>query len=425
MTHAYSQLGLRVGFGLMTLAGMASLGGCQEAQPGPTEVSVSRLTQAEIRGVWVATVANIDWPSAKGLTDQQRRGEMLRILDTAKGIGLNTIFFQVRPTGDAIYRSDLEPWSEFLTGTSGVGPADGSDPLEEWVREAHARGIELHAWINPYRVGHPKLTGPQSASHPSQALAAVTREYGEYKWMDPGEPVAKEHTLKVVEDICRRYEIDGVHVDDYFYPYPVNEKAGKKVEFPDDGAWSRYQASGGNLSRDDWRRANINSLIVELGTRAKASARGRNPARPLTFSISPFGIWRPGFPAGVKGFDAYAGLFADARKWTNEGTIDVVVPQLYWKIEAPEQPYVPLLNWWESQRSPKVRLAVGLNASRIGVEGPKGFLASEITRQIEIARGTKGASGYVLFSMKPLLEDRDGIAGKVRQLNLEVNQESR
>lgn len=409
----------RIGWTLLALCGAASLGGCQDTQPYEQHVTVEPTRNAEIRGAWVATVANIDWPSAKTLTDQQRRDEMLKILDTAKGIGLNTIFFQVRPTGDAMYRSDLEPWSEFLTGTSGVGPADGSDPLEEWVREAHARGIELHAWINPYRVGHPKLTGPQSASHPSQALAAVTREYGEYKWMDPGEPVAKEHTMKVVEDICRRYEIDGVHVDDYFYPYPVNDKAGKRLAFPDDAAWGRYQTTGGKLSRDDWRRSNIDSLIVELGTRSKAAARRRNPARPLTLSISPFGIWRPGFPAGVKGFDAYAGLYADARKWVNEGTIDVVVPQLYWKIDAPEQPYVPLLNWWESQRSPKVRLAVGLNASKVGEVGGKGFAASEITRQITIARGTRGVSGYVLFSMKPLLADRLGLAKEVESLNIE------
>lgn len=402
----------------------AAMGGCQEGHE-PAISTSAPVKPAEIRGVWVATVANIDWPSSKGLTDAQRRTEVITILDQAKSIGLNTIFFQVRPTGDAMYRSDLEPWSEFLTGASGVGPADGSDPLEEWITLAHSRGIELHAWINPYRVGHPKLTGPQSATHPSNALSSVTREYGEYKWMDPGEDIAKEHTLKVVEDLCRRYELDGIHVDDYFYPYPVNDKSGKRMDFPDESAWSAYQSTGGKLSRDNWRRGNIDNLIVELGTRSKAAARGRNPARPLTLSISPFGIWRPGFPAGVKGFDAYAGLYADARKWVNEGTIDVVVPQLYWKIDAPEQPYVPLLDWWESQRSPKVRLAVGLNASRIGVEGPKGFLASEITRQIEIARGKKGASGYVLFSMKPLLEDRDGIAGKVRGLNEGVNAESR
>jgi uncharacterized lipoprotein YddW (UPF0748 family) len=406
----------------LLLAGLvanAAIGGCQDVhQPQSTTTPVP-AKPTEIRGVWVATVANIDWPSSKTLTDAQRRAEMVAILDKAKSIGLNTIFFQVRPTGDAMYRSDLEPWSEFLAGSSGVGPADGSDPLQEWITQAHARGIELHAWINPYRVGHPKLTGVQSASHPSNALASVTRSYGEYKWMDPGEPAAKEHTLKVVEDLCRRYELDGVHVDDYFYPYPINDKAGKRVEFPDDGAWGRYQSAGGKLSRDDWRRANIDSLIVDLGTRSKAAARRRNPARPLTFSISPFGIWRPGFPAGVKGFDAYAGLYADARKWMNDGTIDVAIPQLYWKIDAPEQPYQGLLDWWVSQRSPRTRLAVGLNASRIGVEGAKGFSASEITRQIEIARGTKGTSGYVLFSMKPLLEDRDGIVRGIQGLNVE------
>jgi uncharacterized lipoprotein YddW (UPF0748 family) len=409
----------RLGWTLFALCGAASLGGCQDTQPYETDVKVEPTERAEIRGAWVATVANIDWPSVKTLTDQQRRDEMLRILDTAKAIGLNTIFFQVRPTGDAMYRSELEPWSEFLTGTSGEGPADGSDPLEEWVREAHARGIELHAWINPYRVGHPKLTGVQTASHPSNVLAAVTREYGEYKWMDPGEPVAKEHTLKVVEDLCRRYELDGVHVDDYFYPYPVNDKGGKKLEFPDDGAWGKYVSGGGKVSREDGRRGNIDRLIVEMGARAKAAAKGRNPVRPLTFSISPFGIWRPGFPAGVKGFDAYAGLYADARKWANEGMIDVVVPQLYWKIDAPEQPYMPLLNWWVSQSSPKTRLAVGLNASKVGEAGGRGFAVSEITRQITMARDTRGVRGYVLFSMKPLLEDRLGLAKEVKSLNTE------
>ena len=385
------------------LACVLTISGCA-MDPDPVSPAARPAPRVERgneqRGVWVATVANIDWPSAKGLSDAQRRAEMIRILDVAKDVGLNTIYFQVRPCGDALYKSALEPWSEFLTGSSGVGPSDGSDPLAEWVTEAHARGLQLHAWINPFRVGHPKMVGKLAASHPANALAAVTRSYGEYKWLDPGEERAREHSLRVVEDLARRYDIDGFQIDDYFYPYPVKDAKGATVDFPDNAAWNRYLASGGKLSRGDWRRENITSFLIAMNRRAKAI----KPS--LVMGVSPFGIWKPDFPAGVKGFDAYEGLYADARSWLSNGTVDYLAPQLYWKIDAPQQPFQPLLNWWVAQNTHGKRVYAGLNLSKVGPNAVKDFAPSEITRQIDLIRATPGADGFVLFSMRPLLENK-------------------
>lgn len=380
----------------------------QSAQP-PT-------LMREFRGVWVATVANIDWPSKPGLPVESLRAEMTRILDAAAGAGLNAVVLQVRPACDAIYPSALEPWSEFLTGRSGspiAGTSGGEsvDPLAEWVREAHARGMELHAWINPFRARHFESRHPDAASHVSNAHPEWVRRYNRYLWLDPGHPGARAHSLAVVDDLLARYDLDGIHFDDYFYPYPEGGQA-----FPDDETYGAYRREGGTLDRDAWRRENIDGFVRDLYQRAKARARR------VKVGISPFGIWRPGNPPAVRGFDAFAGLHADARRWVREGWLDYVSPQLYWKLEAPQQPFARLLDWWIDQNDQQRHVWPGLYASRVlpaGETGKDGNPApswepGDVVAQVMATRASGGASGTVLFSAKALVENRRGLADALR-----------
>lgn len=350
----------------------------------------------EFRGVWVATVANIDWPSKKTPDAAGLREQMSRIIRRCKQLNLNAILLQVRPSCDAIYKSRLEPWSEFLTGVSGQPPAPEFDPLKEWIIQAHNAGLELHAWFNPFRARHHEAKGPDAPNHVTNTRPGLIRFYSNLKWLDPGEPEAQEHSLAVVADVVRRYDIDGVHFDDYFYPYPVAGQA-----FPDESSHARY---GRGLSRSDWRRANIDSFVERVSREIKS-------IKPdLPFGISPFGIWRPGHPAGVEGLDAFEALAADARKWLQQGWIDYASPQLYWKITAPKQPFGHLLDWWHSQNTSRRHIWPGLYTSRIA-QADDPWPASEILKQIEMVRGVRGASpGLVHFSAQTLMANAGGIS---------------
>ncbi|MBK6459184.1 MAG: family 10 glycosylhydrolase [Gemmatimonadetes bacterium] len=310
----------------------------------PSADTIAPPLPREFRAVWVATVTNIDWPSRPGLPVDSQKTELLAILDLAAAVRLNAVIFQVRPGGDALYQSHLEPWSYFLTGQQGRAPQPMWDPLAFAVAEAHKRGMELHAWFNPYRAGHPRdTTGTKSPLHLSRTNPAVVHRYGPYTWMDPGEAVVRRKTIDVVVDVVRRYDVDGVHIDDYFYPYPERTRRGREIPFPDERSWRAYKAREGTLSRDDWRRQNVDQLVQELYTAIKR-------AKPwVKFGISPFGIWRPGYPESVRGFDAYDRLYADSRKWLNEGWVDYWTPQLYWKLGAPLQSYRDLLAWWRAE----------------------------------------------------------------------------
>ena len=210
----------------------------------------------EFRGAWVATVANIDWPSVPGLPIERQQAEAVRIVERAVALGLNALLLQVRPAADAIYPSSLEPWSEYVSGAQGTAMA--YDPLAFWIAEAHRRGIELHAWFNPFRARHPSARSPLAADHIALRQPGWAKAYGDALWLDPGEPGAVAHTLAVVEDVVRRYDIDGVHLDDYFYPYPVKAADGSELAFPDDASYAR---SGSKLARDDWRRDNVDRFV--------------------------------------------------------------------------------------------------------------------------------------------------------------------
>jgi len=378
----------------------------------------------EFRGVWVATVRNIDWPSTPGLPPSFAKAELIAILDRARAVGLNAVILQVRPAGDALYASTIEPWSEYLTGRQGRAPVPRWDPLAFAVREAHARGLELHAWFNPYRAQEPSAKGPLSPRHIARSYPALVKRYGRQLWMDPGEPAVRRRTLRVVLDVVRRYDVDGVHLDDYFYPYPERRPNGS-TEFPDDRSWKRYRESGGTLARDDWRRANVDRLIDTLH-------KAIRKAKPwVKFGISPFGIWRPGNPENVTGFDAYEKLYADSRRWLREGWADYFSPQLYWPMEQEGQRYGDLLRWWVEQDSLQRHVWPGNYTSRVeGRSGdslssadgsgagvsPAAWRRDEILAQVRATRAQPGATGNVHFSMKALLDDRDSVGTALERL---------
>jgi len=362
------------------------------------------LVPREFRGVWVATVANIDWPSKPGLPVPQQQRELLTILDRARDLHLNAVLFQVRPHADALYKSDIEPWSEYLTGTQGRAPVPFWDPLEFAVREAHARGLELHAWFNPYRAKNDASRSPLAPTHIARTDPSLIKTYGRFLWMDPGEPLVRRRTLRVVLDVVKRYDVDGVHIDDYFYPYPIAQARGRgELPFPDDASWAKYRAARGTLARDDWRRENVNTLVREL-------AEGIRAEKPwVKFGISPFGIWRPGSPASVRGFDAFDKLYADARKWLHEGWGDYFSPQLYWPTYKEGQKYPVLLEWWAKENLQRRHLWPGNFTSRAGASGTGSFSVSELLEQIQATRVHPGAGGNVHFSMRSFVANQAGM----------------
>ena len=272
----------------------------------------------EFRAAWVATVGHIDWPSRPGLAPAAQRAEALAILERARAIGLNAIVLQVRPAGDALYPSALEPWSEFLTGAQGRPPRPYWDPLAFWLREAHRRGLELHAWLNPYRARHSLARTPFARPHLALRVPEAVKRYGDQWWMDPSHPAAQAHTLAVAEDLLRRYDVDGLHIDDYFYPYPLQQD-GAELAFPDSEAYLHHLGRGGTLTLPAWRRSQVDALVQAL---YRSVRRLRPQAR---FGISPFGLGRPDRrPPGVTGFSQYDKLYADVERWLEEGWLERV-----------------------------------------------------------------------------------------------------
>lgn len=341
--------------------------------------------QRELRGTWIATVSRINWPSSDDPVRQ--RADLEAILDTAVATGLNTIFFQVRPEADALYASELEPWSRYLTGTQGVDP--GYDPLAFAIEQAHERGLELHAWLNPYRA-RAGAVGATSADHVSQTMPDAVVTYGSFLWMDPGNPDAFDHTLAVVRDIVQRYDVDGIHMDDYFYPYPESGAV-----FDDDDTFAAY---GAGMSRPDWRRDNVNRMVRSVG---EAVAEENADVR---WGISPFGIYRPGMPEGVVGLDQYATLYADVLAWMNGGWLDYVAPQLYWPTTSSGQPYRDLLAWWSARAEESGRtLWIGNSASRA-------YGVDEYRAELDAIRADGHADGAVWWSVAPILANTDGLA---------------
>jgi uncharacterized lipoprotein YddW (UPF0748 family) len=347
----------------------------------------------EFRAAWIATVANINWPSSPGLSVALQKKEAVALLDLLKSMNFNAVIFQVRPQSDALYESSLEPWSYYLTGEQGTAPVPFYDPLEFWIEEAHKRGLELHAWLNPYRAHHPS-GGPvtENSIVNTKSDLVVKLENG-YWWLDPSMRETQEHSLNVVMDIVNRYDVDGIHFDDYFYPYPSynNEK-----DFPDDKSWNDYKNRNGELSREDWRRNSVNTFIEELYRSIKEEKKH------IKFGLSPFGIWRPGNPSSIQGFDQHDELYADAKKWLNEGWVDYFAPQLYWPINQIPQSFPVLLNWWNEQNYQDRAIWPGVSVGRFQGEQQ----IDEIINNIMITRGMNSKSpGLIHWSIAPLVNN--------------------
>ncbi len=368
----------------------------------------------EFRAVWVATVANIDWPSKPGLSTADQQAEAIAILDKCASLNINAVVFQVRPGCDAMYASKLEPWSYYLTGEQGKPPAPFYDPLAFWIEESHKRGIELHAWFNPYRARHSGAKDiPQSSSHISKTNPSIVKEFKGWQWLDPAEPAAQDLSFDVFMDVVKRYNVDGIHIDDYFYPYPDYFTVdGKKGDFPDDNSWERYQQAGGKMSRDDWRRHNVDVLIERIYKGAKKLKKH------VQFGISPFGQPNKRYaPPGVDvKFSQYDILYADAEKWLHNGWLDYWTPQLYWPIAQKGQAFGDLVDYWKTQNKKERHFWPGLYTSRLapraaGENSPTTASTQpapnpdEIVDQIKLTR-EKGVDGHVHFSMKPILNNQ-------------------
>jgi uncharacterized lipoprotein YddW (UPF0748 family) len=283
----------------------------------------------------------------------------------------------------------------------------GYDPLGFAITEAHARGIEVHAWINPFRAGNAPDTTVLASNHMWNTRRGLLRVYGAQLWLDPGEPDAREHSLRVVTDIVRRYDVDGIHMDDYFYPYPVaNPAGGGNLPFPDSGSYAR---SGSSLAIDDWRRQNIDAFVQRMYQESHQIRPG------IKVGISPFGIWRPGNPPGVAGFDAYAQIYADARKWLREGWVDYFTPQLYWAISAPQQSFPALLDWWIGENAMNRHVWPGLATYRAAANS-NGFATNEIADQIRLVRQRPVPPGHVMFNTTTTLRRDNGVLGTIRPL---------
>jgi uncharacterized lipoprotein YddW (UPF0748 family) len=362
----------------------------------------------EFRGLWVATVDNLDWPSRPGLSTAEQQRELLALLDRAAALKLNAIVFQVRPEADALYRSEYEPWSRYLTGRQGKAPSPAWDPLAFAVAASHARGLELHAWLNPYRAAF-RRNAPNAPAHVSRRHPGWIRPYYDYLWMDPGLPDVRRRLIRVAADVVRRYDIDGVHIDDYFYPYPeIDRSTNARIEFPDAKAYAAYRREGGTLDKADWRRRNVNTLIREFYTAVKKEKQW------VKVGVSPFGIWRPANPPSIQaGIDTYDELFADSRKWLREGTLDYIAPQLYWPVQPPEQSYPVILQWWVDENVRGRHVWPGLALYKIPVVGRKHMSADDIIEEIRLTRRQPGATGHIHFNAKVLMENQDGIAEKL------------
>jgi uncharacterized lipoprotein YddW (UPF0748 family) len=359
--------------------------------PPPCRVDDQAPPKRQLRAEWIAGVHNIDWPSAPGLTAAQQRAELTDLYDRAVDDGLNAVFVQIRPTADAFWPSPHEPWSEWLTGEQGRDP--GYDPLEFAVAEAHERNLEFHGWFNPYRVAMHDDPSRLAEDHPARLHPDWVFDYGGRLYYDPGVPEVRSFVIEAMMHAVENYDLDGVHFDDYFYPYPV---AGEEI--PDRDTFAEHGAGFDDIG--DWRRANVDALVREMDEAVHA-------AKPhVRFGVSPFGIWRNAAsdPAGsdTSGFESYDGIYADSRRWVAQGWVDYINPQVYWEIGLPVADYAVLVPWWEEVVADTgVQLYIGQAAYKAGNGGAWSDPA-ELARHLEFNRDHPGVVGDVYFSATSL-----------------------
>lgn len=357
----------------------------------------------EMRAVWVATVENIDWPSKPGLAAEVQRSEFTKLLDMHKANGMNAVFVQVRPVADAFYPSQYEPWSKYLTGVQGTEPQPYYDPLAFMIYETHKRGMEFHAWMNPYRAIFNIKKNETAPTHISRMHPEWFVTYGTQSYFDPGNKEAQQFVVDVVRDVVERYKVDAIHFDDYFYPYRI---AGK--EFPDDATYNKYSKG---MSRDDWRRSNTDSIILHLNQAIKKA----NPK--CQFGISPFGVWRNASkdPSGSNtqaGQTNYDDLYADILLWLRKGWIDYVTPQLYWEIGFEKAEFNTLVDWWNRNTYGK-NCYIGLGIYRANTNSAWKD-KTQLPRMIQKLRTAENIRGMVFFSSKSFNNNPNGWSDSLR-----------
>ncbi|MBR8741186.1 glycoside hydrolase family 10 protein [Nocardiopsis sp. MG754419] len=345
----------------------------------------------QMRAEWIAGVENIDWPSEQGLSAQEQQSELAELYDGAVDNGLNAVFVQIRPTADAFWPSPHEPWSEWLTGEQGGDP--GYDPLEYAVEEAHARNLEFHAWYNPYRIAMHDDPSRLVEAHPARQNPDWVFDYDGKLYYDPGIPEAREFVIEAMMHSVENYDLDGVHFDDYFYPYPV-----EGVELPDADTFAEHGGEFDDI--EDWRRDNVDTMVREMSEAVDA-------AKPhVKFGISPFGIWRNSStdPEGsdTSGFESYDGQYADSRTWVTEGWLDYINPQIYWEIGLPVADYAVLVPWWEEVAAgTDTHLYIGQAAYKVGNAGAWED-PNELSSHLDFNRDHPGVHGDVYFSATSL-----------------------
>jgi uncharacterized lipoprotein YddW (UPF0748 family) len=388
----------------------------------------AKLPKHEMRGVWIATVANIDWPSKKGTSIRNQKNEYVELLDSLEKLNMNTVLFQIRPQGDALYESSFEPWSEYLMGVQGQAPTsefESYDPLQFLIEETHKRGMEFHAWLNPYRISiYEEIEEKLDSNHIYFKHPEWFVKYGKRYYFNPGIKESKEFTIKVVEEIVEKYDIDALHFDDYFYPYQI-----KDTPFPDSTQYAQYVSQFDSISNtrtdtlkfenldtisyklvkverdfytiEDWRRGNVNSMVEDVYHAIKAKKSW------VKFGISPFGVWR-NKSQDPKGSDTKAGqtnydnLYADVLYWMEKGWVDYITPQIYWRIgENAPAPFDVLVEWWSSQDT-DVKMFIGQGNYKFDVNSKYKFWRTTegYSKQIEIIRADKNMSGSMHFSAK-------------------------
>jgi uncharacterized lipoprotein YddW (UPF0748 family) len=351
----------------------------------------------EFRASWIATVSNIDWPSRPGLSIAHQQQEAIILLNKLQQVGMNAVILQVRPSSDAFYPSKLEPWSRYLTGTAGRDP--GYDPLQFWIDECHKRNMEFHAWLNPFRIAL-KYDEPMASSHVAFQHPEWVVRYGNSLYFDPGLPETRQYITNVVIEILRNYDVDAIHFDDYFYPYPIIGES-----FPDSLSFSKNRQHFRNDQLEDWRRGNVD-LTIEMLAKAIKSIKPW-----VKFGISPFGVWR-NFANDQRGSQTSAGntnydhLYADVLTWMQKGWIDYLVPQLYWHIGHPAANYKVLCDWWRLHTYGKA-LYIGhsLYKSDPTSSIPEWRQASQLPEQVRITRQIPEIQGSVYFSAKHFYRD--------------------
>lgn len=361
-------------------------------------------TNFEFRGVWVATVDNIDWPSAGNFNSDSQKVEFLKLLDMHQRNGFNALIVQVRPAADAFYPSQFEPWSEWLTGKQGQPPYPYYDPLEFMITETHKRGMAFHAWMNPYRAEFNIGVSSISPTHITKLHPEWFLNYGDKKYFDPGNKAVQQYVANVVKDVVSRYPVDAIHFDDYFYPYRI---AGK--EFPDN---ITYEQFGNGLKKDNWRRSNTDSIIALLSRVIKAANK------TCQFGISPFGIWRSKERDPINGSNTNGGasdyddLYADILLWLKNGWIDYVAPQLYWEFSHRTAPYNVLLDWWNNHTFGR-QCYIGLGIYKANTN--KAWRdPTQLTRQIDALRSKPNIQGMIFFSSKSFENNPNGWSDSLR-----------